>query len=250
MLPPIKKTPYAVRSFAYATALVLTFALTASGQVAAPGTAPVQPREAAALAASAAPTYANRWEIYGGLSFMNGQAGQNLPKRYNMGGVEVQGTYWLGTPHSDSYFMRHLGVSAEFRGGAGTTPVSPNQYNLNRVVVYQEIGAGGVSWRGPKNRYVAIDYHALGGVTHGVFDNAIKNYPPGNQGVLPPTVGTLGLYSDRTAGWGAAGGSIDFNESPKLAIRLSPDIIFEHFGTETREFFSISLGALYRFGKN
>jgi hypothetical protein len=248
MLQPIKKTPYAVRSLAYAAALVLTFALTASAQVAAPGTAPVTAATAAALTTTAGPSYANKWEIYGGLSFMNGQAGQNLPKRYNMGGVEIQGTYWL-SPDSNSYFLRHIGVSAEFRGGAGTTPVSPNQYNLNRVVVYQEIGAGGLSWRGPRNRYVAIDYHALGGVTHGVFDNAIINYPPGNQGVLPPTAGTIGVYSNRNAGWGAAGGSIDFNESPKLAIRLSPDIIFEHFGTETREYFSISLGALYRFGK-
>jgi hypothetical protein len=250
MLQPMKKTPTAVRSLACATALILTSLCTANlaAQVAAPGTIAVQPGAAAALAPTAGPKYDNRWEVYGGLSFMNGQAGQNLPKRYNMGGVEIQGTYWLGVP-TDSYLRSHLGVTAEFRGGAGTTPLSPNPYNLNRVVVYQEIGSAGASWRGPKNRYVAIDYHALGGVTHGVFDNAIINYPPGNQGVLPPTTNSVGLYSNRTAGWGAAGGSIDFNQSPKLAIRLSPDIIFEHFGTETREFFSVSLGALYRFGK-
>lgn len=252
MLQQMKKTPATVRSYASAAALVLTFAFTANlayAQVAAPGTIAVQPGAAAALAPAAGPKYDNRWEVFGGLTFMNGQAGQNLPKRYNMGGVEVQGTYWLGTPQSASYIMQHLGVTAEFRGGAGTTPLSPNQYNLNRVVVYQEIGNGGVSWRGPKNRYVAIDYHALAGITHGTFDNAIINYPPGNQGVLPPTTNSVGLYSNRTAGWGAAGGSIDFNQGPKLAIRLSPDITFEHFGTETREFFSISLGALYRFGK-
>ena len=47
---------------------------------------------------------------------------------------------------------------------------------------------------------------------------------------------------------GAAGGSIDFNESGKLAIRLQPDITFEHFGTETRVFFAISAGVVYRFG--
>jgi hypothetical protein len=248
MLQPIKKTPTAVRNLAYAAALILTTHFV-SAQVAAPGTAPVKPSTAAALAPTIGPTYDNKWDFYGGLSFMNGQAGQNLPKRYNMGGVELQATYWLGSPSSNSYIMKHLGATAEFRGGAGTTPLSPNQYNLNRVVVYQEIGAGGASWRGPKNRYVAIDYHALGGVTHGVFDNAIINYPPGSQGVLPPTTNSVGLYSNRTAGWGAAGGSIDFNYSPKLAVRLSPDIIFEHFGTETREFFSISLGAMYRFGK-
>jgi hypothetical protein len=45
------------------------------------------------------------------------------------------------------------------------------------------------------------------------------------------------------------GGSIDFNESAKFAIRLQPDMTFEHFGTETREYFAISLGVVYRIGK-
>jgi len=34
-----------------------------------------------------------------------------------------------------------------------------------------------------------------------------------------------------------------------MAIRLSPDLILEHFGTETREFFAISGGVVYRFSK-
>jgi hypothetical protein len=59
---------------------------------------------------------------------------------------------------------------------------------------------------------------------------------------------SLGLYCNHVAPYGAAGGSIDFNESGKLAIRLQPDLTFEHFGTETREFFAISMGAVYRFG--
>ena len=29
-------------------------------------------------------------------------------------------------------------------------------------------------------------------------------------------------------------------------MRLSPDLILEHFGTETREFFAISGGVVYR----
>ena len=63
------------------------------------------------------------------------------------------------------------------------------------------------------------------------------------------TAAQVGLYPNTTTPWGAVGGSIDFNYSANLAIRLSPDLIFEHFGTETREFVSVSLGAVYRFGK-
>ena len=35
-----------------------------------------------------------------------------------------------------------------------------------------------------------------------------------------------------------------------LTIRLSPDMTFEHFGTETHEYFSVSMGVMYRLGKN
>ena len=38
-------------------------------------------------------TYDNKYELYGGLNFMNFKAGENLPKRMNLGGAEISGTY-------------------------------------------------------------------------------------------------------------------------------------------------------------
>jgi hypothetical protein len=184
---------------------------------------------------SRVPTYDNKYEIYGGLLFMNGQAGQNLPKRYNMGGFEGMFTYWLGD---------HLGIAADYRWGGGTTPTFPNPY-YTRVLVTQNIYSGGVQWRGPRNRYVAIDYHALAGVSQGTFDHAIQNFPGGSR--LSAT--DIGLYPNNSTPWGAVGGSIDFNYKPNIAIRISPDLDFEHFGTELREFVSVSGGVIYRFGK-
>lgn len=186
------------------------------------------------LAASSVATYDNRYEVYGGLNFMNGQAGQNLPKRYNLGGGEVMGTYWL---------TNKLGVAGDYRIDAGTTPVLSPYYN--RVLVSQNIVMGGVQYRGPKGRYAAIDFHALGGITHGVFDSAIQGYPGGS----PVTAAQVGLYTNRTSPMIALGGSVDFNYSKNLAIRLQPDLIMEHFGTELREFVSVSGGVVYRFGK-
>jgi hypothetical protein len=179
--------------------------------------------------------YDNKYEVYGGLSFMNGQAGQDLPKRYNMGGGELMGTYWLGS---------HLGAAVDYRLEAGTTPLFPNPF-YNRVLITQNIVSGGVQWRGPKNRYVAIDYHALAGVTHGVFDNAMRNYAGGS----PISATGLGLYPNTNSPFGTVGGSIDFNYKPNLAVRIQPDMIFEHFGTETREFVSFSMGFVYKFKK-
>ena len=219
---------------------------------AAPGTVAVSKATAAALTAYTGPRYDNRWEIYGGLNFQNGQAGQSQPgRRYNMGGGEFMGTYWLGGAK-----VKRYGVIGDFRFGAGTTPVTSPYYN--RVVIFQYIPSGGLQVRGPHNRYAAIDFHALAGGTYGQFNYAVNHYPGGSPVSACAAQhgidgygdkGNLGLYCNHFSPYGAAGGSIDFNESGKLAIRLQPDITFEHFGTETREFFAISMGAVYRFGK-
>lgn len=181
-------------------------------------------------------TYDNRYEAYGGINFMNFQAGQNLPKRMNFAGAEGMATYWLGD---------RLGIAADYRFEGGTTPVFANPI-YNRVAVFQNIGLVGVQYRGPKGRYAAVDYHALVGVGAGKFDSATTSY----HGVAPPlTASQIGLYTNRTKPMAALGGSVDFNYSKNIAVRLQPDLILEHFGTETREFFAISGGVIYRFGK-
>jgi hypothetical protein len=184
-------------------------------------------------------TYANRYEIYGGLNFMNFQAGQALPTRMNLGGGEILGTYWLPF---DVPFLRNLGVGADYRFDAGTTPVLANPYVNNRPLVYMHVGMLGAQYRGPKNQYVAVNYHAYAGVGAGIFTYSLKDTPPEFRG-------EVGLYTNRVKPMAALGGSLDFNRSKNLAIRLSPDLILEHFGTETREFFAISGGVVYRFGK-
>jgi hypothetical protein len=220
---------------------------TAPMTTAAPGTVAVHGEGVKALAENAVTKYDNRYEIYGGLAYANGQAGQDLTQHYNMGGGELMGTYWFGPvlriPNN------HLGVVADFRFGAGTTPVLPTgaQFGLNRVTVRQYIFGGGLQYRWIKDRYAAVDFHAIAGGAYGDFDSAIDGYPAGQQ--QAPNAAYVGLYDNHFAPWAAAGGSIDFNYSPKVAVRLQPDITFEHFGTSTREFFGISMGLVYRLGK-
>ena len=194
------------------------------------------------LGPAAPVTYANKWEAYGGLNFMNFQAGQNLPKRMNLGGGELQATYWL---------KPKWGVSADYRGEAGTTQVFPvaDVYGIHRPLVYMNMGMGGVTWRGPKNQHAALDLHAFGGMSHGVFDAGTDGAGPGAVNSASTNARLVGLYSNRTSPIFALGGSLDMNRSKRWALRLAPDLIVEHFGTETREFFAISGGVLYRFGK-
>jgi hypothetical protein len=180
-------------------------------------------------------TYDNKYEFYGGINFMTFQAGQDLPKRMNLGGGELLGTWWA-TPK--------LGVGGEWRGEWGTTPVKPNPYFNGRALVNLQMVMGGAQYRGPKNQYAAVNYHAYAGMAHGAFDHTTNsaNVPP----VYLPQVG---LYSNRNAFVSALGGSVDINKSKNWAVRLSPDMMIEHFGTETRIFFAISGGVVYRIGK-
>ena len=88
-------------------------------------------------------SYDNKYEVYGGINFMNFQAGQNLPKRMNFAGAETSLTYFL-TPR--------LGVTGDYRFEGGTTPVfpSPGSSNPARQLVLLNAGMGGVTYRGPK----------------------------------------------------------------------------------------------------
>ncbi len=184
------------------------------------------------LAAAPPVTYGNKFELYGGLNFMNFQAGQALPKRMNLGGAEFLATYWV---------TKKWGVAANYRGEAGTTPVLANPYTT-RPLVYMNMGMFGAQYRGPKNQHAALNYHAYGGIASGVFDSTTYG--------IPAQYNNVGLYANKTAPIFAVGASLDFNRSKNWAIRLSPDLMIEHFGTETREFFAISGGVVYRFGKN
>jgi hypothetical protein len=184
-------------------------------------------------------TYDNKYEVYGSLNFMNFQAGQNLPKRMNLGGGEFLGTYWL---------KGKWGLGAEYRGEAGTTPVFPaaDVFDIHRPLVYMNMGLAGMQYRGPKNQYAAINYHAYGGLSHGVFDAGTSGGGMFNPYTAAQNAQVAGLYSNRTSPIFALGGSLDLNRSKNWALRLSPDLILEHFGTETREFFAISGGIVYR----
>ena len=204
---------------------------------------PAVARNAAAqtkIGPAAPVTYDNKYEVYGGLNFMNFKAGEDLPKRMNLGGGEFEGTWWL-TPRR--------GVAAEYRGEAGTTQVQPNAEinGIHRPVVYMNMGLGGVEYRWLKNQHAALNLHAYGGLAHGVFDAGTQGAGPGNVFNATENAKLVGLYSNENAGLAALGASVDFNRSKNWAIRLSPDLILEHFGAEEREFFAISGGVVYRF---
>jgi len=222
-----------------AAALLAALACTAShAQATTSGSIPVAH---GTIAASAPVTYDNRWELYGGLSYMNSTAGPDFIPRMNMGGGELMGTRWLQTNHP---FLRpgRIGLALDVRGEYGTTPVWPNgpQYGLHRVLVFQNMAMGGLQMRGPKNQFFALNIHVLGGASRGDFSH-------GTEPAAQPQV--VGLYTNRWAPIGAIGTSLDINLQKKIAVRLQPDLMLSHWGDATDTNAAFSMGLIYRFGK-
>jgi len=226
----------------------------AQGTVAAPQKTTTVPITSSKIGPAAPVTYDNKYEIFGALNFQNFQAGQSLPRRMNLGGGEFLATYWLPGDH---WFTRNIGVGVDYRIDAGTTPVKANsgittpnaegQTGINnRPLVYLNTFMAGAQYRSKfRNQYAALNFHGYGGVSHGTFDSSYRNL------IVPVSQANTatGLYSNRTAPMAALGASIDFNVSKRMAIRLSPDLILENYGTELREFVAVSGGVIWRFGK-
>lgn len=179
--------------------------------------------------------YSNKYELYGGLASSHFNAGPALIPGANLGGFDIQGTWWL---------RKRLGATANLRGYYGTTGVVPNPYQIHGPFVFEHLFMGGVTFRGPKNEHAALDFHALAGGSYGVFDSAVNaaNYP----GLTAPN---LGLFNNGVAFATALGGSLDLNRSPKFALRISPDYLLTRFGGGTQSEFAISVGVLYRLNK-
>ena len=199
---------------------------------------PDEPVAHGTIATAAPVTYDNRYEIFGGLSYMGFKAGPYLTQNMNMGGGELLGTYWLRNGLGRYIKPNVLGVAADYRFEAGTTPVQVNPVGLNRTLVYQDIVMGGVQVRGPRNEFFATNLHLLGGMSW-------ANFSHGTEPAAPPQ--RVGLYGDSSAFMGAIGASLDINQSKQFAIRLSPDLMLSHFGSYTDTRFAIGVGVIYRF---
>ena len=94
------------------------------------------------LGPAAPVTYDNKYEVYGGLNFMNFMAGQDLTRRMDFGGGELEGTYWL---------TRKWGLAAEYRGEAGTIAGAAECGNLRNSP------SAGVHEHGALRRAVSLD---------------------------------------------------------------------------------------------
>lgn len=197
-----------------------------------PATTPTTTVQAAPPEAPAIARYENKYEASGGFAYAHLDATPPTTGGGNLGGFNIMGTGW---------FFGRLGLAGSVRGFYGTTPTVPNPQGIESPFISQYFFLGGPELRGPRNQYIATSLHALFGGAHGNFDSALKGIPPQQLGILP----------SQTAFASAMGGSFDINHSPRLAYRLTPEVLITHYhGDPSRTIqynFGFTAGILWRF---
>jgi hypothetical protein len=193
--------------------------------------------------------YDDKYEIYGGLGFSHFKSGPELAAGANLGGFDVQGTWWL---------TGRLGATANIRGYYGTQGVNPNQYGVGGPIVFEHMFLGGATYRLIAREHAALNVHGMVGGAEGSFSHGLGTSPTDPSYNIQPR--DVGMYDDGLVLASTIGGSLDLNRSPRLALRISPDWIITRYGgygtpsnvpspflTHSQNEFGISVGILYRF---
>jgi hypothetical protein len=182
-------------------------------------------------------TYDNRWDVSLGFAYDHMKAGPTLLQGSNLGGLDLEGSYWLS---------KHWGIEGTARPYLGTSGAGVNPYMIKGPFVAQYIFAAGPEWLGPHNKHGALIAHFLAGGSYGQFENDLKGYPPS----------TVDFYPNQLAPAAIIGGHLDLNRSARWVFRITTDAVMTHYSINyapnTSQFdvnFAMSVGVQYKFKK-
>lgn len=174
-------------------------------------------------------TYSHKYELDFGGGYLRLRPGTNLQ--------HVSETAW--NLDITDYIRGDWGVTADFRGYYGTTFTGPNAYSVFSPSISQYTFMAGPRYRFYKGQHWGWTADLLAGAGHGNFGTG--------TGGLPPQY--VGLYKDGTVLNVSPGASVDYNVSPTLALRLTPNALITNYGGEWQENLGWNLGVVYRFGR-
>ena len=181
--------------------------------------------------------YDNRYDLSLGFAYDHMKAGPTLLQGSNLGGINLEGSYWLA---------KHFAIEGTGRAYLGTSGAGVNDLGIQGPFVSQYIFAAGPEWLGPHNKHGALIAHALVGGVYGNFQQDLRTATPKD----------VGFYNNQVAPAAIIGGHIDLNRSARWVFRITPDAVMTHYSTnyapKVSQFdvnFAISAGVEYKFKK-
>lgn len=184
--------------------------------------------------------YDNRYDMSLGFAYDHMKAGPSLLQGSNLGGLNMEGSYWL---------TRNWGIEASGRGYVGTSGTAPNApNNIRGPMVKQYFFVGGAEWLGPHNKHGALIAHGMFGGVYGNFQKDLLGQPPAR----------FDFYSNQLAPAAIVGGEMDLNRSEHWVFRITPDAVMTHYTFNDAPYtnssyaqfdvnFAISVGLEYKF---
>lgn len=184
--------------------------------------------------------YNNRYDLSLGMAYDHMKAGPNLLQGSNLGGLDMDGSYWL---------TRNWGIQASGRAYIGTSGTAPNAPNdVRGPVVKEYFFVGGAEWLGPHNKHGDIIAHAMFGGVYGNFQKDLLGLPPEE----------FAFYYNQIAPAAIIGGHFDLNRSEHWVFRVTPDAVMTYYNFSDapqsslsyRQYdvnFAISVGMEYKF---
>lgn len=188
--------------------------------------------------------YNNRFDLSLGMAYDHIKAGPTLLQGANLGGITVEGSYWL---------TKRWGAEGSFRPYFGTSGVgaslNPGQNPDNLIkgpFVSEYFFTAGPEWLGPHNQHGDLMAHVLVGGVYGDFEKDLRGRGPS----------AVSFYNNQIAPAMIMGGHMDLNRSAHWVFRITPDAVLTRYGinygdkiTQTDINFAISVGVEYKFNK-
>jgi hypothetical protein len=155
--------------------------------------------------------YNNRWDLSLAPGYDHMKAGPTLLQGANLGGIDMNGSYWL---------THHFGLEGSGRAYVGTSGTQPNSpYDVRGPMVKQYFFLGGLEALGPHNKHGDLMAHVMFGGVYGDFQKDLLKQPPGDYG----------FYYNQIAPAAIIGGHMDLNRSEHWVFRITPDAIMTHY---------------------
>ena len=182
--------------------------------------------------------YDNRYDLSLTMAYAHIKAGPNLLQGANLGGLNLEGSYWL---------TRRFGLEGTGRTYMGTSGAAPNSVPDQLGRSWRSTFLPGASeYLGPHNKHGALIAHVMGGGAYGKFQQDLRGNP----------TSAVGFYYDQVAPAVVMGGHFDLNRSPRWVFRITTDAILTDYainwGPKNRQIdinTAVSVGLEYRFKK-
>jgi hypothetical protein len=173
--------------------------------------------------------YSHTYEAYTGMGYL----------RFVPGPSQQRVTLYAWDAGVTRFYNERLGITVDGRGYYGTAFVGLNPYGITRPAISQYAALAGPTYRFYLQPKYSVSGRVMGGFAHGNFS--------GDTNGLGAK--TLGLYPDANTFAASASLTGEYNLTPTVGFRLSPEYYATGFGSTTQNSLGFTGGIVYRFGK-